>query len=138
MHTGGTLLANIVTKFNAAGTASTNTTTGAVVITGGLGVSGTVYTNGLTANDANLTGIPVAPTAPTSTSNTQIATTAFVQANKGGAKGGGADSIFYENETTVTTSYTISSGKNASSVGPITINDGAIVTIPTGSKWVIF
>jgi hypothetical protein len=74
VHTGGTLLTNIVTKFNAVGTASANTTTGAVVVTGGLGVSGTVY-----ANNATFVNIPTAPTAPTSTSNTQIATTAFVQ-----------------------------------------------------------
>jgi hypothetical protein len=55
----------------------------------------------------------------------------------GGATGGGGNQVFYENSQIVTTSYTISSGKSASSTGPITINSGAIVTIPSGSRWVI-
>jgi hypothetical protein len=55
----------------------------------------------------------------------------------GGATGGGNDEVFYENGTTVTTSYELSMGKNAVSVGPITINDGIAVTIPSGKRWVI-
>jgi len=37
----------------------------------------------------------------------------------------------------VTTSYTLSTGKNAMSVGPITINGGATVTVPSGARWVV-
>jgi len=37
----------------------------------------------------------------------------------------------------VTASYTITTGKNASSTGPLTINSGITVTVPTGSRWVI-
>jgi hypothetical protein len=55
----------------------------------------------------------------------------------GGASGGGADEVFIENSQTVTTNYTITAGKSASSTGPITINSGITVTIPTGSRWVI-
>lgn len=55
----------------------------------------------------------------------------------GGATGGGGDQVFVENSTIVTTSYTFPAGKNASSVGPITINSGATVTIPDGQRWVI-
>jgi hypothetical protein len=55
----------------------------------------------------------------------------------GGATGGGTDDIFYENGQTVTTSYTITTGKNAMSAGPITINTGITVTIPTGASWSI-
>jgi hypothetical protein len=33
--------------------------------------------------------------------------------------------------------YTITSGKNAMSVGPITVEAGVVVTIPSGSRWVI-
>ena len=54
-----------------------------------------------------------------------------------GAVGGGSDEIFYENDQTVTTSYTISTGKNAMTAGPVTVNTGITVTIPTGSAWVI-
>jgi hypothetical protein len=55
----------------------------------------------------------------------------------GGATGGGSDQIFNLNGQNVTTSYSIPNGKNASSAGPITIDTGATVTIPTGSVWVI-
>ena len=55
----------------------------------------------------------------------------------GGATGGGNDAVFVENDQTVTTDYTITSGKSASSAGPITIDDGVTVTIPDGSRWVV-
>jgi hypothetical protein len=55
----------------------------------------------------------------------------------GGATGGGTDEVFYENGNTITTNYTITSNKNAMSAGPITINSGVTVTVPSGSRWVI-
>ena len=55
----------------------------------------------------------------------------------GGATGAGGDQIFYENGQNVTTSYSISASKNAMSTGPITINSGATVTVPSGSRWVV-
>ena len=55
----------------------------------------------------------------------------------GGAKGGGENLVFYENDIEVTDSYTITSGKNAMTAGPITINDGVEVTVPDGSVWTI-
>jgi hypothetical protein len=55
----------------------------------------------------------------------------------GGATGGGSDDVFVENGQTVTTSYTLTSGKNAVSAGPVTISSGVTVTIPSGSNWVI-
>jgi len=55
----------------------------------------------------------------------------------GGATGGGTDQVFVQNSTTVTTTYTFPSGKNASSVGPISINSGVTVTVPSGQRWVV-
>ena len=55
----------------------------------------------------------------------------------GGATGGGADQVFVENGVTVTTNYTLTTGYNAESVGPITINSGVTVTVPTNQRWVI-
>jgi len=45
--------------------------------------------------------------------------------------------VFYENSSTITTSYSITAGKNALSAGPITINNGVTVTIPNNSNWVV-
>jgi hypothetical protein len=55
----------------------------------------------------------------------------------GGATGGGGDEVFVENGVTVTTNYTLSTGKNAESVGPITVNSGVTVTIPSNQRWLI-
>ena len=55
----------------------------------------------------------------------------------GGAKGGGSDQVFFQNGQTVTVNYTITSGTNAMSAGPITIDTGVTVTVPTASTWVI-
>ena len=55
----------------------------------------------------------------------------------GGATGGGSDDVFYENGQTVTTNYTLTTNKNAVTAGPVTINSGVTVTIPSGSSWVV-
>ena len=55
----------------------------------------------------------------------------------GGATGGGGDEVFVENARVVTANYTLSTSKSAESVGPITINSGISVTIPSGERWVI-
>ena len=43
----------------------------------------------------------------------------------------------YENTLAVSTSYTISTGSSAMSVGPLVINSSVTVVIPAGSKWVV-
>tara|TARA_R100001369_G_scaffold59973_1_gene86910 strand:- start:274 stop:1206 length:933 start_codon:yes stop_codon:yes gene_type:complete len=52
----------------------------------------------------------------------------------GGASAGGA---IYENTQTITANYTMTTGTNGHSVGPITINSGIVVTIPSGSSWLV-
>lgn len=54
-----------------------------------------------------------------------------------GAKGGGTDAVFYENDQTITTNYTLGTNKNAMTTGPVTVSTGVTVTVPTGSRWVI-
>jgi hypothetical protein len=55
----------------------------------------------------------------------------------GGATGGGSDDVFYENGQTVTTNYTLTTNKNAVTAGPVTINSGVTVTVPSGASWVV-
>lgn len=55
----------------------------------------------------------------------------------GGATGYPGNAIFYENDQAVTGDYSITSGKNAMSAGPITINNGITVTVTSGSTWTI-
>lgn len=41
------------------------------------------------------------------------------------------------NSATVSETYTVPSGSNALSAGPITIQSGVVVTVPSGSTWVV-
>lgn len=51
--------------------------------------------------------------------------------------GGGVDKVFYLNQPTVTTNYTLEANINSLSAGPITINSGVTVTIPDSSTWTV-
>lgn len=63
----------------------------------------------------------------------------FVSSGAGGGAlvptGGGINKIFYPNDQTVTDSYTMSSSQNYGTFGPIAVNTGATVTIPSGTTW---
>ena len=56
-----------------------------------------------------------------------------------GAVGGGNSTAngLWENSNTISANYTIASGNNALSAGPITVNSGVTVTVPTGSVWTV-
>jgi hypothetical protein len=55
------------------------------------------------------------------------------------ATGGGpvANSTIYLNSLTISSSYTITTGQGAHSVGPITVSSGAVLTVASGSRYVI-
>ena len=55
----------------------------------------------------------------------------------GGASGAGGNQIFFQNDLTVTASYTIPTGKNAGTFGPVSINSGVVVTVPSVSVWTV-
>jgi hypothetical protein len=119
--------------------------TGTTALTGGLSVSGNVSLTGTGYLD-----LPVG----TSLERPGVANSGMIRFNTtlntfeghdgvgwgsigGGASGAGSDDIFYENGLIVTGSYTLTPNKNAMSAGPITINSGVTVTIPSGQSWVI-
>ena len=54
-----------------------------------------------------------------------------------GATGGGSDAVFYENQRTVTTNYTITAGNGAMCTGPLIVNTGVAITVPTNSRLVV-
>ena len=56
-----------------------------------------------------------------------------------GAPVGGAstNTVFFENDVAVAVNYQITTNKNAMSAGPIAINAGIAVTVPSGSSWTI-
>lgn len=44
---------------------------------------------------------------------------------------------FLTNSNTVSSNYTLPTGRNAVSAGPVEIADGAYVDIPNGQSWVV-
>jgi len=101
--------------------------------------------SGLVSIAAN--GVKVATFPTTAGSSGQVLSTngsgvlSFVDQSGGGAVGGGSDKLFMENGTTMTTNYTIGTEFgatcNALSAGPITINAGVTLTIPSGSVYTV-
>ena len=51
--------------------------------------------------------------------------------------GASTNTVFFENDIAVAVNYQITTNKNAMSAGPITINAGIAVTVPSGSAWTI-
>lgn len=53
------------------------------------------------------------------------------------ASGGGGSATILENLQTISSNYTVSSGYNGISAGPVTVNTGVAVTVGTGQRWLI-
>ena len=101
--------------------------------------------NGLVSIASNGTKVATFPTGQ-GNANQVLATDgggvlSFVDQSGGGAVGGGSDKLFMENGTTMTTNYTLGTEFgatcNALSAGPITINAGVTLTIPSGSVYTV-
>jgi hypothetical protein len=73
----------------------------------------------------------------TDSTDVQIWTADNVTGSSFGAQGGGLDPVFQLNQLVVTTNYTLPTGYSAMSVGPITVNSGVTVTVPSGYRWVV-
>lgn len=102
------------------------------------------HVNSSGALDASAGLINAVPTANGGTGLTTVGANGTVLTSNGStlswtAAGSGsvANGTMYENSVIISSNYTLTSGKNAFSVGPITINSGITVTIPSGQRWVI-
>ena len=62
-------------------------------------------------------------------------TNCYAPSNSNVPTGGGANLAFYLNDILITTSYTIPTGKNAGTFGPVTVDTGVVVTVSPGSYW---
>ena len=100
-----------------------------------LGSAGVITATSFTGSGANLTSLPAA--------NLTGALPAISGANltnlPPSAPVGGAstNTVFFENDKAVAVNYQITSTKNAMSAGPIAINPGIAVTVPSGCSWTI-
>lgn len=126
------------TQFSGPGTGLTGTASALNI--GGSAASATASSNisGGAANripyqtGASATNFIVAPT----TASTALTWngSAYVWGSTGGPVASG---VVYENGQTISSNYTMTSGNNGMSAGPITVATGVTVTIPSGSAWTI-
>ena len=111
----GTLTYEDVTNVDSIGiiTARTGVIVGSGVTLNATGViaTGVITATSFSGSGANLTNLP--PSAPV-----------------GGAS---TNQVFFENDNSVDVNYSVTSGKNAMSAGPIAIKSGITVTVPSGS-----
>ena len=93
-----------------------------------LGPTGPTGSTGPTGAASTVAG-PTGPTGPTGSTGPTGATGAIAV--------GSAGTGFILNNNVVDTSYTIPVGSNATSCGPLTMINGAIITVSSGSRWVV-
>ena len=146
---------NQLTTFTVSATTDTTATTISqgddLMFTAGTGITCETTADGTVTITNTVTDTDTVYTHPTTAGNKHIPTggatdqylkydssgTAVWADVSGGATGAGGDKVFMENELIVTTDYTLSTNKSALSVGPITLNTGVSVTVPTGHTWVV-
>lgn len=81
---------------------------------------------------------PGSPTIGDLRYNTTLSTAEMWNGSAWGSVGGGAQQgIFYLNDKTITTNYTIAATQNAMTAGPVTISNGITVTVSDGATWSI-
>ena len=122
-----------VTSFSGGTTGLTpaGVTTGAIVVAGTLAVAN----GGTGVTTSTGTGSTVLSASPTFT-GTALATNITASGVVTGASVTASNGMFI-NSQTVAADYTIASGYNALSAGPVTVNSGITVTVSSGSTWAV-
>jgi len=112
-------------------------TTGIVTALGGVDAIG-IMSAGVSQATGIITALNFIGTGNTVLYNQATSTVDIsIAGGGGGAVGTGTDKVFYENDQTVTQSYSISAGKNAMVAGPLAVASGQTITIPSGSELTI-
>ena len=106
---------------------STAPATATISVTDDTTTATALYPTFTSATSGSISGVKV-----TSTKYTFVPTTGALTAPEIVASNG-----LVVNNATVSTSFTIPTGYNATATGPMTIAGGAVVTIPSGSRWMI-
>jgi hypothetical protein len=98
-----------------------------VTITNDTSTATALYPTFTSATSGSVAGLNV-----TSTKLTFVPTTGSLTAPQTVASNG-----LVVNSNTVSASYSIPSGSSATSAGPMTVGSGVVVTVPSGSRWVV-
>ena len=143
---------NVIIGYSAASTGTNDLTNGSnnIIIGKEAAATSATASNEITLGDSNIShlripGIGVSFSAGGAVISGIVTATSFsgdgsnlsnlpASAPVGGAS---TNTVFFENDVAVAVNYQITSSKNAMSAGPIAINAGIAVTVPSGSSWTI-
>ena len=104
-----------------------STVAAGLTITNDTSTATPLYPTFTSATSGSISGANVSSTKLTFVPSTGTFTAPNIEASNG----------MLVNSYTVNTSYSIPSGSNAIAVGPVTVAGGAVVTIPSGSRWLV-
>jgi hypothetical protein len=141
---------NVVAAFNyiatGLGLSSTLDVAGAATVTGNTSLSTLSATGNVTFSGTGATKLQAGTTVqrPGTPADGMIRYNSdengfegYIDGAWGGISGAQANGVIYENNLVISDNYTLTTGKNGMSVGPIQIDSGVTVTIPSGQRWVI-
>ena len=143
---------NVIIGYSAASTGTNDLTNGSnnIIIGKEAAATSATVSNEITFGDSNINhlripGIGVSFSAGGAVIAGVVTATSFsgdgsnLSNLPAGAPVGGAstNTVFFENDVAVAVNYQVTTNKNAMSAGPIAINAGIAVTVPSGSSWTI-
>jgi len=120
-------------------TAAQGTTADAALPKAGGTMTGTIagFTSTGIDDNATSTAITIDASENVGFTNQNTASNPVVLDSNGKMPSNSTTKGLYEHANTISANYTIATGNNALTVGPITINTGISVSIPSGSTWVV-
>jgi hypothetical protein len=96
-------------------------------------------TNAWTRSTAttNVTSLNLTSPAPSTSTSTGALTVVGGIGVGGSVFASTVNGVFHSTNNTVDGNYTLATGTNAMSAGPIVLTTGSTITIPTGQRWTI-
>jgi hypothetical protein len=120
------------------GTTGLTTSGGPIASSGTITLAGTLtVTNGGTGQTTATAAFNALTPSQTSNSGKFLTTNGSAASWAAVDAGASAGGVIWENSLVISSNYTLTTSKNGFSVGPITINSGISVTVPSGQRWAV-